>query len=117
MCEKGAEGKTTVSGECPGETRDGRNDAHTADEANSDDTALHGGGRSRGPRCLVEDLDDGIARWASQGSHIVADAEEEDDDEGKGQRAIDGNSLDEHPGDNGWCILDLLAHMDSSIEA
>lgn len=117
MSEEGAEREAAVASEGPGETGNGSNDTDTADEANNDDGALHGGGRFDGTGGLVEDLDDGVAGVGHQSGCVIPDAEEEDEDESECQRPVDGDGLDQHPRNHDRGVPDLLAHVDGAIEA
>jgi hypothetical protein len=83
MSEEWAEREAAVSSEGPGEAGDRRNDTKTANEANNNDAALHSGGGSSRPGCIVEDLYDGVAGAGAQNGLNVSDAKEKDEDEGE----------------------------------
>jgi hypothetical protein len=117
MSEELRKGQSPIPRKRPRETRYRRYNSNIGRESNQRYGALHCCSCSHGICGLVENLDDGKPRGGSQCIVDISDTEKQDENENKGQCAVDEDGLDDDSRDDDTRVADFFTHVDGAVEA
>ena len=109
--------QTAVSGERPGLAGGGGEEADGGEDGHGDQDGGHGGGAGVGLGGVVEDLDEVVAGRGVEGGLQVADAEEEGDDGGEAEDAVDEDGEEHAARHDDGGVLDFFRHVGGAVVA
>ena len=109
--------QAAVPGEGPRLPGGGGQQADGGEDGHGDEDGGHGGGAGVGLGGVVEDLDEVVAGAGVERGLQVADAEEEGDDGGEAEDAVDQDGEEHAARHDDGGVLDLFRHVGGAVVA